>query len=824
MHASWIAPAVLLAFWLAPPRATAAGDATLEVPGLAAPARITTDRFGIPHLRAETRSDLYLLWGFVTARDRLWQLEHNRRAARGRLSEWFGNRALRADGGAQLFEFGTRARRIWERERRDSTVREPLLRYVAGINAYLAQCRSGARPWPEEFRRLGRYPEDWKPEDTVLGLLSLGVVLDFALPELAEGDSIRAHGMRWLETRRRFERDWMVTTIPDSAAVRLYGPSAARPGAGVQPAGARAGTHAVSGGDRAPDRPAPPRTPSSLLATARQSLGDWLSPATLEPDLRASNWFAVGPGRSASGAPLLANDPHLGLAIPGPFHVVHLSSADGADAIGACVPGLPAIVSGRNRRCAWGITALSADVVDVYADTLSADGRRVRWNGGWAPVREADFAMRFRVLDALPVPVGLLGQKRRYTPHGPVVAYDRKRRLALSVRWAGRDEDISFARLLGLERSRGAAEVAERFRSLVTPTINAIAADVDGHVIYQAVGALPKRRFEVLGPIPGDGRHEWHGLIAPYEMPRWEIPPAGFVVSGNNLPVGSAYPVGLPRYDWVHDRAARMSGRLAGDARVTLDDMRSVQNDVFSRGAERLVPRLLRCADSLAATLSPRARAALDTLRAWNHLARRDRVAPTLYRAWYGAFLRRSQLEGLPGLAAAALDGRAPEALHAPGGVIVERAAVAAVAALELALPELESLLGANLATWRWGRAHRARFAHPLAWKAPDFEPAPIPVDGDNSTPCVGASSLPWHVRVTHGPAWRHLVDLAAPDSSFGVVPPGNAGEGTHRRDHLQRWANHGYVPLYLGWDRIETVKESDWRLVPRRATGAKRR
>jgi len=330
------------------------------------------------------------------------------------------------------------------------------------------------------------------------------------------------------------------------------------------------------------------------------------------------------------------------------------------------------------------------------------------------------------------------------------------------------------------------------------------------------VGLLPRRRgVPPPGPLPGDGEHEWLGFIPADSMPAWHAPRGGFVVNCNNRPVGQHFPEVWPRYDWVHDRAARIAQRLAGDRGLTLDDVRSVQNDVYAKAGERLVPLLVRCADSLPQRNTPRMRAALDTLRRWDFVARRGRVAPTLFRAWYGALVRRSRLEGLQGLVAASLSGRAPDALRAPGAEAPERPATAAIAALDTALALLERRLGPNLATWAWGRAHRARFRHlPLGIEQPaTFAVAPlVGVDGDASSPAVAGSRLPWSTDVTHGPAWRHVVDLAVADSSFGVVPPGNSGDARspHARDHLQRWADHRYVPLYLAWDRIETVKESE--------------
>ena len=247
---------------------------------------------------------------------------------------------------------------------------------------------------------------------------------------------------------------------------------------------------------------------------------------------------------------------------------------------------------------------------------------------------------------------------------------------------------------------------------------------------------------------------------------------------------------------------------------MTLADLASVQNDVHSLAADRLLPRLLACADSLPA--SPAERAALDTLRQWDHAARRDRVGATLFRAWVGAMNRRSKLEGTQGLLAAALDGRAPEAFTDSAGH-VERAAVAALRGLDLALDSLSVLLGPGLERWNYGRAHQAVFRHRLASRDATWQPSPLAADGDNSTPCVGPSTLPWRTTYTHGPVFRHVVDLARTDVSFAVMPPGNVGrrDDPHARDMLNRWARHGYVPLYLGWGDIERVRETEFQLRP---------
>lgn len=753
--------------------------------------RVVTDRFGIPHVRARTLADLYYGWGWVTARDRLWQLEHTRRAARGELWEWFGNSKLRDDGGAQLFELAARARRSWVADSANAEVRTAIEAYAAGVNARIAECRRGEAAWPPELRDLERTPADWTAEDCYLIPLAQAMVLDFDLPELGERDAVAKHGQDGMTRRRRFEGELAYTTIPDSAALRLWGDA---------PVETEAAATLLA--PAAPGR--------DLTARARAALGSWL--VAQDPESRASNFFAVGAGRSRSGAPLLANDPHLPLSAPAALHVIHLSLEGGFDAIGAYAPGLPILATGRNRDCAWGVTSLAADVVDVYADTLSADGKRVRANGEWVAIREEPFAMKFRLPGGALAP--LVGQKRRYGPHGPIVIHDRKQRVAYGVRWAGYDETWSLAGVLGLERATSAGAIADRVRTLRTPCFNFAIADARGRVIYQVAGAVPRRGFTPpWGPLPGDGAHEWAGVLAPEELPRWEPPSRGWIVNGNNLPARAPGLEPWPRYEWSHDRAWRMDALLATAPAggLGLDDLATIQNDLFSRGAERFVPRLLRLAQGLreSGRLDARAAAALDTLAAWDFVAARGRVAPALYRGWLAALDRQAGTEGLHGLIAAALDGRAPEAL---GRVTPE---AAAAAGLDTALVRLRALLGDDLPTWTWERAHQARFRHRVDAK---YEPALVPADGDNSTVSVGRSHLPWNVEFGHGPVFRHVVDLAIPDSSLGIVTPGNHGEPGHPHAHdlAPLWADHRYVPFLMSWDRIAAHLEDERVLAPR--------
>jgi penicillin amidase len=617
-------------------------DTLVAIPGLTDRASIVTDRWGIPHIEAANLHDLYLAWGYVTAHDRLWELEVSRRAASGRMWEWFGNATLRDDGGAQLLELAERGRRAWERDSLDANVRETVEAYAAGINAYIVRCHRGEVTWPDELATIAHEPEPWRPADTYLMLWAQGLLLDVDLPELDEAQQIAKSGYVAVERRRRFEMSVTYPTIPDSAAERLYGPR--KPGMAARTDDeddvAPPATRTL---EDSPTTIAARVTPD-VAARAERALGRWASFALPELRDHASNVFAVGPKRSASGKPMLANDPHLSLGVPSPLHLVHLRVPGVLDVAGATVPGLPSIVSGRSRTCAWGITALNADVSDVYADSLSADGKQVRWRGGWFTLRDEPYAMRFRLPGG--VHIQALGQHRRYGPHGPVVSYDRKRHLALEMRWGPPDSLVTLRDLLGIERSTDARDVARRFSTLAVPCLNMVAADVHGHVVYQVAGAPPRRAVDPgLGAQPGDGRQEWAGWITGDSLPRWGRRPMASSSTATTFP---SIPATGRRSCASTSRTIARCASPSGWGRSAHHARGSAQRPERRprAGGRALSPRLLAATAGAATRLSPRAQAARDTLSAWDLSARRDRVAPTLYRAWYGAFLRRTGLRG----------------------------------------------------------------------------------------------------------------------------------------------------------------------------------
>jgi penicillin amidase len=401
--------------------------------------------------------------------------------------------------------------------------------------------------------------------------------------------------------------------------------------------------------------------------------------------------------------------------------------------------------------------------------------------------------------------------------------WDDKAGIAYSARWTALEDDrIGLGGILGMERSRTAAELDRRAATLVTPCPQSHGRRRRRwHAPDRACGLLPIRPTPLgPGPVPSDGRHEWTGFVPTADMPHWSVPATGFAVNANNRPVGAPWPWDSPRYDWAHDRARRIAQRLSGDASVTLADMMSVQNDVVSLAADRHVRHLLECADSLAPVLPARSRAALDTLRAWDLVVRRDRVAPTLYRAWFGALQRRLGTEGLPGLTLATLMDRAPEVLaHSGPQGTRETPAVAAVASLATALDTLTARLGPDMGSWRYGRAHQARFRHLLSaldprtrWETPRSRwMATTPHRASAPHDCRGAPRSVSDQCSAMSPISPTAGAIVGRDPA--VEQRGLPAEGTLA---LQTpWRRHGYVPFLLDRARIEQQAHDRTTLTP---------
>jgi penicillin amidase len=768
----------------------------LPLSGLAARAEVRRDRWGVPHIYADADRDLFAALGYVHAQDRLWQMELNRRTAHGRLAEIFGPVALSSDQFIRTLGFSRVAYR--EVALLDDHTRDVVEAYVRGVNAFLDGSRGRL---PLEFTVLGFTPRPWEAADILAWpkIMALNLCLNWTSELLNAQIVARVGAERAAELAPRY---------PGEAPISV-------------PPGFHLPAH---------------------LGEAALRLAEEAAPFTGEPGpSQGSNGWAVGPARTASGRPMLAEDPHLGLALPGIWYVAHLHGGS-YRAAGITCPGTCGIIIGHNERIAWGQTNAATDVQDLYVERFdAADPLRYQFRGEW---RVAELA-REEIAVKGQAPVTL---EVRVTHHGPVVdavagpdASPLARpeggapggyREALALRWSALDPSPALTRsVLRLNRARDWDEFRAALEDWDTPPQNFVYADADGHFGYALAGKLPIRpRSDGQLPVEGwPGEDEWQGFIPNAELPAALDPPAGLVVTANNRIAADDH----PRHAQIHGewsnpyRAARIEALLRATERHEVRSFARIQADWRSApglSIARLVAAL--------PVQEPLERTARSLLAAWDGQLTPDSAAAAIYDAvrhhlarvvyaelgdlllaqgGLGAFgsipANIYLVRALPGIIA-----RAEAAnLDAPDPWLGGRTWAAVIGeALRLAVAELRAKLGPDPARWSYGRVHALTLRHPLGAVpalASIFNRGPWPMGGDVDTVCMqfaprDTAAGPHY----HAPSYRQIFDPGDWDSARVILPAGQSGHpaSSHYADMAAAWRAGGYFPLLWSREAVE--------------------
>ncbi|MCB1883031.1 MAG: penicillin acylase family protein [Geminicoccaceae bacterium] len=553
----------------------------------------------------------------------------------------------------------------------------------------------------------------------------------------------------------------------------------------------------------------------------------------LSPDAAAgqgSNNWAVGPGRSATGGALLANDPHLALRTPSPFYLAHLE-APGLRAIGGTLPGLPPVILGRNARIAWAFTTTHSDVQDLFVERVDPnDPARYLAPGGGRP-----FAVREERIRVRGAPDEVL--RVRATRHGPVLSdlgfLDAGAGEVLALAWTGlRPDDRTPQAMLAVAEAGDWPSFVDALADFHSPQQNILYADVDGHIGFIAPGRVPGRgRGDGRRPVLGwTGADDWRGFV-PYDaLPKAFDPPKAYLATANNRIVGDAYPY-LLAADWPPDyRVRRIVERLKGKARHDPADFAAMQTDTVSLMARELLPPMLA-----SVPFGPdERRAALDLLRRWDGDMRADRPEPLLFYAWYQALARAVYADEL-GPSFPLVLGTRPDFMRRvlngdPSGwcddvttPAVEGCPARLALALDAALSSLRDAWGDDPAAWRWGEAHPVRHAHALSPVLPAWARGWLdirhPAGGDAFSPDVAAFALGESAtfEATLGPTYRAVYDMAAPERSRFLQTTGQSGNPLSPRydDFASLWQRGETIPMTTDRKVLEREGASRLRLLP---------
>lgn len=782
---------LLVISWLAThspaqaPSLSAPQASALQVAGLTAPVTVRRDRRGIPYIEATTEDDLYFAQGYVTASDRLWQMDLLRRTARGELAEIFGRLALEEDKRRRIYGFA----RVTEETaaRLPAETRRVLDVYARGVNAYIASL--DAQKLPREFLILGYRPRPWTPADT----LAIGKNFAEVLTRSWQSDIQRAALADIAsEKRRELLRD-------DSPLdVLMVGTD--------NPAQKRRASRGIT------DSPFEIEHPAEVLAQLAEI--EAVRRRTFErvglylEDFAASNNWVISGKRTASGKPLLANDPHLPPSAPSIWYMTHLTltGARPVRVSGVTAPGAPGIIIGHNESVAWGVTNFGPDVQDVFLETFdSQNPLRYRTPEGWAEatVRREEIKVRKGFADASTEVVPL---EVTVTRHGPIVFEQTGKRYAL--RWTALEanDEPELSAFYFLNRARNWNDFRKALNLYTGPTQNFVYADREGNIGYYAAGRIPIRR-DGGGSMPYDGTAtagDRTGFIPFAELPHIFNPPSGIIVTANNRLVGRDYQYFLGD-EWAAPyRARRILNLLEATPKHTAETFRRIQGDTHSIGGisfAREAAKLLREAAKPETAGAPPDQADLKLtetialLEGWDGRVEPESRAAPLVAEMRASFRRRLLASVLGEERAKSYRGANTENFmdHILAGGKTEYLPRGMSSYAELlrqchrdARAELTRRLSADEAKWTWGAYSPVRFPHPLV-SVPliggQFAFAPMAAGGTGgllgATPNVGASV-----------SMRFIADTNDWDASQQGITLGQSGnpESPYWKDQLLDW------------------------------------
>ena len=779
-------------------------DGRLPLSGLLAPVEVRFDRFAIPHIYAGSDGDAWEAVGYLQARDRLWQMELYRRAASGRLSEVLGDDTIAIDRQFLTLELRRAAEVEWLRIQRNAPgVRAAFERYAEGVNATMRVARGRL---PLEIQLLRIQPEPWSPIDS----LAIGKLFAWRLGENHTAELLRYSLVDAIGPRA----NELLPDMPEWAPTILD----PRQGKGQRAEGRAVASRRSS----VVSLESPVVSRQSRVASRPLPRGlEWLS-----PDARAmSNSWVVAGSRTASGRPLLANDPHLVMEMPSVWWEAHVVS-DTLNVTGVTIPGIPFIVIGHNARLGWGLTNVGADVQDFFIEQLDSSRERYRVGDAWLPLEVTHHQIRVKGRD-VPVEFDV-----RSTRHGPVLNTDAWRDVqpgppsepvrldatVLALKWDAVFEGETAVAFDALARARNWTEFVAGVRRFSAPAQNVVYADVDGNIGYAMSGLLPVR-VSGDGSAPVAGWEEdagWRGSIDTAELPAILNPASGQIVTANNE-VDRQLAFVVTR-DWVAPfRAERVLNLLGSRTGLDARDMASIQADVTSGAADRLLKAL--DGDALPAEL-----------RKWDRLVD-GRPVSLLYEAFEEALWRRTFADEMPpplfdrfhryagnerfaGLHAIVTDADSQWFDDRTTLEVRERRDDVVRQAMEDAQTGLRARFG-DPATWRWDQRHAVTFSHALSgggkllqWF---FSRGPVPVSGDGMTVNKTTTNLRRPYETSEAASYRQILDVGAWDGSMAVNTTGQSGHASspHYFDQNRLWQQGEYHPMPFTRQVVEAATTS---------------
>ena len=732
--------------------------------GLTDSVTVYWDERGMPHIYACNELDLYMATGYVTARERLWQMDLVRRSTSGRLSEIFGKSFVQADIFARCLRIRETAALIVAKE--DPRILSCLQAYADGVNAWISSCE---KHLPVEFRLLSYKPEPWSLEDmaSIIGLMGWNLDCRNLSAELFVYQLINRVG---IEKASSLIPDWQATEEVVYPDLEINDTVIARIEAMV----------------------------SSITSLSELGVSAFSS---------SNNW-AVSGSRSETGLPLLSNDMHLSLSSPGIWMQMHQVIPGVLNVTGVLIPGEPFIIAGHNENIAWGMTNFRVDAVDLFAEKLNPDNPDLYlFNGEWREMktkreiisvrggRHDTVTLRFThrgpVISGC-MDIGNLSPKMQWLGYDYLEGLRDHEKSAISMRWSGFDESDEVGAVWLLNRAEGWTDFRKGVSMFRSISQNFIYADKSGNIGMSSGGAIPVRNGSAILIRSGEtDACDWKGYV-PFDLMPYSFNPAtGEVSSANNKSTGDEYPWFISNCFELPYRVNRIREMLDEKDKLGMEDFCRMITDQHSDLARLVTPVILRLREK-PGLLSTTAMTMLDTLAAWDYEMSPSLIAPALFEFFRISFRRNLLADELGDLYDRMWDisseyyvyrilKEGPDEwvddITTEGQETLEDIVLRSFTD---AIASLEKKYGTNPAHWQWGRIHTVTFTHPLGsvrligllW---NLNSRKYPVGGSDHTVCPYFTYKPGFDAV-NGASVRHIFNTADWDESLTVIPGGNSG------------------------------------------------
>ncbi len=767
-------------------------DGQMHLAGLSAPVTVRRDGHGVPYIEAATQDDLWLAQGYITAQDRLWQMDMLRRNAAGELSEVIGPSTIEHDKMQRVLQFRNVALRVYNSF--PESDRRRYEQYARGVNLYIAQCKG---KWPSEFRFLHYRPEPWQGSDSVLIGLNMVESLD-AHWQAKLGRELVSNKLHDAKLAADLYPTGSWRDQPPTAAVAdMTEPHPAPPPDGADEARWRSRINTSAGED---------------IAELRRAMGLPACPGCIPG---SNNWVIAGK-HTASGKPMLSNDMHLGLTVPNIWYMAGLK-AQGFHAEGVTLPGMPFIIAGHNEHVAWGFTALYADVQDLYVEKLDGKGNYQGPRGDWIPLARVPETIHVRFGKDVKLDVAL-------TNHGPLLnPVFKKETRPIALHWTLYDPALASIPLYEIDTSANWQQFSNALDAWCWPTQNVVYADDAGHIGYHAMGKVPLRPAGLVGTPITDTQHEWEGYIPFDDLPFSFDPPSGLLATANArvTPNDTKFPLTL---EWPDPyRAERIYLDLRGRDNLKREDMIAVQTDLYSEEDQELAHRFAYAIDHTTGT-DARLKQAADLLRSWDGRMTIDSAeASIVFRARQAFWPMILQ----PKLGA---DGQSydwAESNFAEEEIIMHGSAGTGPSpwlppnykdwdalltdAVRRALDQTKA--PQDLSKWNYGSWHVIDLEHPVYQLLPLIKGW----SGTGEQPLSGDTVTIKQVGRAFGPSQRFTMDWSAPDQSTENIVLGESGDPLSPwfRDQWDAWYGGTTFAMPFTESAVASQTTHTLRLVP---------